>query len=181
MDHQSSIPFIAQRGANSARVVGGLSRGSTMAQHLRRLHGASPSQEETHPTLASLVADSDPLVAVEPTSDGACQFDTTAGPNNASLIAPPPAPRARPQATGTQLARALRRVPGSYQGNILASDNLSAPIPPNENCSIFVRNLPADLTHEQLFAALRGIGRIASVYINRPTNRHPTCAAKVIL
>lgn len=151
------------------------------AGHLRRLHAASPAQEETHPTLASLVADSDPLDPVEPTVDAAREFDSTAGPGNSSVIEAPPAPRFRPVATGTELARALQQVASNYEGNILASDNLSARIPARQNCSLFVRNLPPDLTHEQLFAAMKGIGRIASVYINRPVGPYPNCAANVVL
>ncbi|KAK8040938.1 hypothetical protein PG994_013945 [Apiospora phragmitis] len=104
----------------------------------------------------------DPLAPVEPTADGARHFDTTSGPSNASVVKPPPAPRNRLQASGTQIARALRHVSGNYEGSLL-SENLSAPIPARDNCSLFVGNLPSDLTHEQLFAALKGIGRIASI------------------
>ncbi|KAK8135684.1 hypothetical protein PG984_003624 [Apiospora sp. TS-2023a] len=184
MGRQTSIPFFEQRGANSARAVGCPSQRPTMAayaaaaQHLQRIYAESPSQEETHPTLASLVADSDPLDPVEPTVDAARHFDHTAGPSNASVLEAPPASRSRPVATGAELERALQQVSGNYGGNILASDNLSARIPASQNFSLFVRNLPPDLTHEQLFAAMRGIGRIASVYINRPTGPHPNCAAK---
>ncbi|KAK7954663.1 hypothetical protein PG988_015357 [Apiospora saccharicola] len=187
MDRQTSIPFFEQRGANSARAVGGPSQRPTMAayaaaaQHLQRIYAESPNQEETHPTLASLVADSDPLDPVETTVDTARHFDHTAGPSNASVLEAPPAPRSRPVATGAELERALQQVSGNHGGNILASDNLSARIPARQNCSLFVRNLPPDLTHEQLFAAMRGIGRIASVYINRPTGPHPNCAAKAKL
>ncbi|KAK8047410.1 hypothetical protein PG996_015474 [Apiospora saccharicola] len=164
MDRQTSIPFFEQRGANSARASAAY---AAAAQHLQRIYAESPNQEETHPTLASLVADSDPLDPVETTVDTARHFDHTAGPSNASVLEAPPAPRSRPVATGAELERALQQVSGNHGGNILASDNLSARIPARQNCSLFVRNLPPDLTHEQLFAAMRGIGRIASAKLNR--------------
>ncbi|KAK7966447.1 uncharacterized protein PG986_000724 [Apiospora aurea] len=162
MNRNNTVPFITQRNGNSAQAVGGPSRGPTMAEHLRRLHNESPSQEETHPTLTSLVRDSEPLTPVSATADGARQLDTTRGPNNSTLLAPPAAPRSRPQASRTQIARALQHVPVSYQGNLMAADNLSANIHPRQNCSLFVRNLPPDLSYEQFFTALRGIGRIVS-------------------
>ncbi|KAK7911220.1 hypothetical protein PG985_013701 [Apiospora marii] len=175
----NNIPFFVQRGGNSAQAVGGPSRGRTMAaEHLRDPHLSSPSQEETHPTLRSLVEDSEPLTAVEPTADGARQFATTPGPNNSTVLAPPAARRWRAQASGNQIARALQQVPLSYGGNITSADNLSASIPASQNCSLFIRNLPPTLAYEQVFAAMRGIGRIVSVYINRPTGFHPNCAAK---
>ncbi|KAK8004072.1 hypothetical protein PG989_003791 [Apiospora arundinis] len=161
MDNSTGTPFHSQRNRNSALAVGGpSSRGRTMAEHLGRLHGQTPSQEDTHPTLASLVKDSDPLVPVDTTIDHADQNDTSSGPGTSSVIAAPVCPRHRPRASRGQIAHALQAVPANYAGNLMASDNLSARIPYHQNCSLFVRNLPPELTYEQFFAALRGVGRM---------------------
>ncbi|KAK8110724.1 uncharacterized protein PG998_007181 [Apiospora kogelbergensis] len=181
MNHQASIPFHAQHGANSALAVGGPTRRRAISRVLDRSHPTSPSQEVSHPMLASLVKDSIPLSPIESTVDGARHFNLSEGPSNDTVIDPPTGRRFRPRASNTQLQDALRRVPSNYAGNILSGENLSACIPSYENCSLFVRDLPPDLNYEKLFAALRGIGRIASAYINRPTEVHPSCAAKLVL
>lgn len=49
-----------------------------------------------------------------------------------------------------------------------------------QNCALWLRNLPPDVTHKELLQAIRGIGRIWCTYINLPDFvQHNTAAAKV--
>uniref|UniRef100_A0A8H7N740 RRM domain-containing protein n=1 Tax=Bionectria ochroleuca TaxID=29856 RepID=A0A8H7N740_BIOOC len=50
----------------------------------------------------------------------------------------------------------------------------------HENCSLWLRNLPPNITYAELLDTISGIGRVWATYINRPDARHDTAAAKVI-
>ncbi|KAK6833322.1 hypothetical protein PG987_008016 [Apiospora arundinis] len=97
------------------------------------------------------------------------------------IIPPPPAHVRRPAVAAYQRTLAIQIASKNYGGNRLAPSNLSANIPDNENCSLFIRNLPSWLTYAQLFAAFTGVGRFASAHINQPNDTHATSAAKVAL
>lgn len=58
----------------------------------------------------------------------------------------------------------------NYQGNPLNPKNRSADIPDRENCALFLTNLPARCSYQDLLQALalHRPGRIFSTYINRP-------------
>lgn len=50
----------------------------------------------------------------------------------------------------------------------------------HENCSLWLRNLPPNITYAELLDTISGIGRVWATYINRPDAKHDTAAAKVI-
>lgn len=53
-------------------------------------------------------------------------------------------------------------------------------ISPEQNCALWLRNLPPDITHAELLKAIRNVGRIWCTYINQPDFiNHSTAAAKV--
>jgi hypothetical protein len=50
-----------------------------------------------------------------------------------------------------------------------------------QNCSLWLTNLPPNVTYPELLGMIRGMGRIYCTYINRPDYRqHRTAAAKVV-
>lgn len=72
-----------------------------------------------------------------------------------------------------------------YMGDIHLRNNQSEDIPDDQNCSLFLVNLPARLTVHGLLAAIHKLGptgRIYAVHINgpEPARGHPGCAAKVV-
>ncbi|KAK0633808.1 hypothetical protein B0T14DRAFT_415084, partial [Immersiella caudata] len=69
----------------------------------------------------------------------------------------------------------------NYNGDPTNRKNLSARIPEDENCSLFLTGLPPNVTYAQLLALFRQTGRIYATFINPPEfhRGHPTCAAKV--
>lgn len=71
----------------------------------------------------------------------------------------------------------------NYQGNRALQRNAPANIPDNENCSLWLTNLPVDTTHHELLGALRGTGgRVYAVVINLPNPMlgQTRAAAKVV-
>ncbi|KAK8032142.1 hypothetical protein PG990_001876 [Apiospora arundinis] len=139
MDEENPIPSFVAPGANKALAVcappGALETDT---------HG-SPSpggQDNSHLTLASLVANSTAIEDVGGTVNGVNQLDDTDGPDNMFVIPPPPAHVRRPAVAAQQRAQANQIASKNYGGNRLAPSNLSADIPDNENCSLFIRNLP---------------------------------------
>ncbi|PSR92355.1 hypothetical protein BD289DRAFT_481102 [Coniella lustricola] len=72
--------------------------------------------------------------------------------------------------------RALRvrlGISENYQGNPNNPKNQSADIPDEENCALFLTNLPAHCTYAELLGAIQIIrpGRVWSSYINRPLGK----------
>lgn len=82
----------------------------------------------------------------------------------------------------TAWARMIAGFSPNYRGNIGLPRNRSADIPPHLNCSLFILNLPADITTRELLANIRNAGRVYATHINAPEidKGHGTCAAKVI-
>ena len=73
----------------------------------------------------------------------------------------------------------------AYNGDPYLARNRSADVPNELNCSLFLVNLPPDLTTQRLIAAVHGMGptgRIYATHINspEPDRQHYGCAAKVI-
>ncbi|KAK0743830.1 hypothetical protein B0T18DRAFT_329441 [Schizothecium vesticola] len=70
----------------------------------------------------------------------------------------------------------------NYRGNPDLERNRSAPIPPDQNCSLFITGLAPTLTTTQLLATIRDVGRVYATHINfpEPDRGHFTCAAKVV-
>ena len=98
--------------------------------------------------------------------------------------APPVTPLAPP-------SRLVDAVPGPsphmgfserYEGNRFLQSNMSANIPADKNCSLFVTGLPPDVTTSQLLAPISGMGRIFATHINppEPAKGHPLSAAKIV-
>ncbi|KAK8017319.1 hypothetical protein PG993_013645 [Apiospora rasikravindrae] len=171
MDQENTIPSFAAPGSNKALAVR-VTAGPSENEH------SPSSQDDGDYTLASLVADSVAEDTVKGTVDGIKQLSTGDGPDATSIIPSPPRFVPRPVPAAHTRVEALRHASARYGGNRQAPSNLSADIPEEQNCSMFIRNLPPWLTYAQLFAAFRGVGRFASVHINHPTEEHATSAAK---
>lgn len=72
-----------------------------------------------------------------------------------------------------------------YHGDPYLRANMSANIPDELNCSLFIVNLPSNLTVHRLIIAIHGLGplgRIFAIHINapEPSRGHHGCAAKVV-
>lgn len=69
----------------------------------------------------------------------------------------------------------------NYAGDASIHRNRSADIPNSLNTSLFIINLPANVTHNMLLAQIRGMGRIYACVINPPSREkgHLLSAAKV--
>ncbi|ROW04575.1 hypothetical protein VMCG_04967 [Cytospora schulzeri] len=92
-------------------------------------------------------------------------------------------------ATYNHITRALERMSlgfsPAYNGDPRLERNRSADVPNELNCSLFLVNLPPDLTTHRLITAIHAMGptgRIYATHINgpEPDRQHPGCAAKVI-
>jgi RNA recognition motif-containing protein len=70
----------------------------------------------------------------------------------------------------------------NYKGNPFLRANQSANIPDEENCSLWITNLPPDCTERSLLANVRHCGKVYATVINPPdlANGHCTSAAKLV-
>ncbi|RGP61475.1 hypothetical protein FSPOR_10003 [Fusarium sporotrichioides] len=69
----------------------------------------------------------------------------------------------------------------NYKGEHTMRNASAMDLSPEENCALWLTNLPPDVTHNQLLAQIRNIGRIWCTVINEPDyDRHDTAAAKVV-
>ncbi|KAI0111317.1 hypothetical protein F4814DRAFT_460594 [Daldinia grandis] len=69
---------------------------------------------------------------------------------------------------------------GNHKGNPGNPLNRSANIDESQNTSVWVSNLPADCTIQQLLAPIRQVGKVFFVHINPPNEEFTTSAAKII-
>ncbi|KAF4472451.1 hypothetical protein FALBO_639 [Fusarium albosuccineum] len=70
---------------------------------------------------------------------------------------------------------------GNYRGEHSIRNASVEALAPEENCALWLTNLPPDVTHQQLLAQIRNVGRIWCTVINAPDySRHNTAAAKVV-
>jgi hypothetical protein len=70
---------------------------------------------------------------------------------------------------------------GNYKGEHTIRNASAMNLSPEENCALWLTNLPPDVTHRQLLAQIRNVGRIWCTVINEPDyERHDTAAAKVV-
>jgi hypothetical protein len=67
-----------------------------------------------------------------------------------------------------------------YRGDLTNPNNRSADIPEEENCSIWLTNLPANCDVPMLLGSIRNVGRVRACNINPPGPRHATAAAKIV-
>lgn len=69
----------------------------------------------------------------------------------------------------------------NYRGEHTLRNASAADLSDNENCALWLTNLPPDVTHNELLAVIRNVGRIWCTVINEPDYvRHTTAAAKVV-
>ncbi|CAJ0550320.1 Ff.00g102500.m01.CDS01 [Fusarium sp. VM40] len=70
---------------------------------------------------------------------------------------------------------------GNYKGEHTIRNASAMNLSPEENCALWLTNLPPDVTHRQLLSQIRNVGRIWCTVINEPDyERHDTAAAKVV-
>jgi hypothetical protein len=70
---------------------------------------------------------------------------------------------------------------GNYKGEHTIRNASAMNLSPEENCALWLTNLPPDVTHRQLLAQIRNVGRVWCAVINEPDyERHDTAAAKVV-
>ncbi|KAH7131502.1 hypothetical protein B0J13DRAFT_413955, partial [Dactylonectria estremocensis] len=70
---------------------------------------------------------------------------------------------------------------GNYRGEHNPRNASVSNLQPEENCALWVTNLPEDCTHHELLGHIRNLGRIWCVVINKPDLvTHTTAAAKVV-
>ncbi|KAJ0276462.1 hypothetical protein CBS470a_010791 [Colletotrichum nupharicola] len=78
--------------------------------------------------------------------------------------------------------KAMYGISPNYAGDPTIERNRSADIPDSENCALWITFLPPDVTHREILAEIRNMGRIWSVVISgpEPAKNHHTAAAKVV-
>ncbi|KAK8062735.1 hypothetical protein PG997_014832 [Apiospora hydei] len=84
----------------------------------------------------------------------------------------------RTRASSSNSCRRSDRAP-AYEGNALHWRNISADIPEEENCSVFVTGLPSNIGYFDLLQRVR-YGHIVQSHINPPTGNHYGAAAKIV-
>jgi hypothetical protein len=87
----------------------------------------------------------------------------------------------RENPTARDIARRIQHgVSPNYQGDYRRKSNQPANIPDSENCSLWITELPADLTYHELLGAVKNAGRVWQTVINLPDgSRHQKAAAKL--
>ncbi|KFY37665.1 hypothetical protein V494_04677 [Pseudogymnoascus sp. VKM F-4513 (FW-928)] len=68
---------------------------------------------------------------------------------------------------------------GNYLGTMSAASNQMASLPDHMNTCIWVEGAPADLTYFEMLRSIRDCGKVYSVHINPPREKHYTAAAKI--
>lgn len=97
----------------------------------------------------------------------------------ATAHAPPPLssggiPAGQPAVPSTRFSD---RYHGMHTATNASAEHLSA----EQNASLWITNLPPDITHRELLAQIRCVGRIWCCFINGPDGlKHTTAAAKVV-
>ncbi|KAF4960643.1 hypothetical protein FGADI_812 [Fusarium gaditjirri] len=69
----------------------------------------------------------------------------------------------------------------NYKGEHNTRNASAMSLTPEQNCALWLTNLPPDVTHHELLGQIRNVGRIWCSVINEPDwQRHETAAAKVV-
>lgn len=68
---------------------------------------------------------------------------------------------------------------GNYLGTMSAASNQTTSLPDHLNTCIWVEGAPADLTYFEMLRSIRHCGKVYSVHINPPREKHFTAAAKI--
>lgn len=66
-----------------------------------------------------------------------------------------------------------------YLGDPNIPANMSADIPENQNTSLYISGMGPDTKFSDILAAIRGVGKVYSLYVNPPMEIHTGCAAKL--
>ncbi|KAL2203749.1 hypothetical protein CC79DRAFT_1070854 [Sarocladium strictum] len=100
-------------------------------------------------------------------------------PQPSQQLVPPPGPFSH-QLDGCAQAY-LPSFSSRYCGKHVDSNASADHLLPDQNCALWLTNLPPIVTYTQLLGSIRHFGRIWCTYINEPNNReHVTAAAKVV-
>ncbi|KAI1777468.1 hypothetical protein F4818DRAFT_439822 [Hypoxylon cercidicola] len=95
-----------------------------------------------------------------------------------SAVNPPMANRGR-AGTGRPVATILK-VGRSHKGILPNGGSQGGEVPPSQNCSLHIGNLPPDCTISDLLGSIRDIGKVYASNIRPPTNEYHTAAAKLV-
>lgn len=68
---------------------------------------------------------------------------------------------------------------GNYLGTMSAASNRMTNLPDHLNTCIWVEGAPADMTYYEMLRSIRHCGKVYSVHINPPREKHFTAAAKI--
>ncbi|KFZ22869.1 hypothetical protein V502_02662 [Pseudogymnoascus sp. VKM F-4520 (FW-2644)] len=68
---------------------------------------------------------------------------------------------------------------GNYLGTMSAASNQMTSLPDHLNTCIWVEGAPADLSYFEMLRSIRHCGKVYSVHINPPKEKHFTAAAKI--
>ncbi|OBT45433.1 hypothetical protein VE00_04594 [Pseudogymnoascus sp. WSF 3629] len=68
---------------------------------------------------------------------------------------------------------------GNYLGTMSAASNQMTNLPDHLNTCIWVEGAPADLTYYEMLRSIHHCGKVYSVHINPPREKHFTAAAKI--
>ncbi|KAH9895419.1 hypothetical protein F4778DRAFT_783775 [Xylariomycetidae sp. FL2044] len=71
--------------------------------------------------------------------------------------------------------------PQAYQGNQCHAAQSTRGVPPQGNCALTIRGLPASCTIGELLVGISGVGKVFASYILPPNKVHPTPAAQIIM
>ncbi|OAA54648.1 hypothetical protein ISF_08249 [Cordyceps fumosorosea ARSEF 2679] len=93
---------------------------------------------------------------------------------------PPMAPLGMPLAPPRQPAPA-NRFSDRYHGMHTESNASAEHLTSEQNASLWITNLPPDITHHELLGQIRRVGRVWCCFINGPDGvKHATAAAKIV-
>ncbi|KAI1431303.1 hypothetical protein GGR50DRAFT_680147 [Xylaria sp. CBS 124048] len=68
----------------------------------------------------------------------------------------------------------------NYLGDPFLSANQSADIADELNTSVWITNLPPDLSYRMLLGSIRNCGKVYATVINKPDAKHTTAASKLV-
>ncbi|KAI1170859.1 hypothetical protein F4777DRAFT_90604 [Nemania sp. FL0916] len=83
-------------------------------------------------------------------------------------------------ATQGQISKLVTGVSVNYLGDPYLKANQSANIPDALNTSVWITNLPPNLTHKMLLDNVRNCGKVYAAVVNKPEQNHITAASKIV-
>ncbi|KAI0852334.1 hypothetical protein F5Y00DRAFT_258741 [Daldinia vernicosa] len=97
-----------------------------------------------------------------------------------SVLPPPSIPKNKSshnlhsEDTSVSVVRNQPPTAPGYLGNSSLPHNMSADVPEDENCRLWITGLPPKCTISDVLGAIRGIGRVYSLHINPPVHNEKT-------